>query len=216
MNFMKVTWIIIFFGIAQLLSACMGGGSHQEEYIDSTNYVADYYEIRERIIKEEDKAVELREKRVTEGDTVALAPEQLKDYLPRSFDGFDPAGDFVGSPYQLSGQSYANAEQDYAKGDTHIRITLCDYNGSESQFAQETAYFASGMRIDNRRVEAGSVEFSGNLKGWEIFDKRTQRAELNIAVSDRILLKIIANQQTDTEYIKSIAKQMNLKALANL
>ena len=194
----------------------MGGGSHQEEYVDSTSYVTDYYEIRERIIEEEDKAIELREERISSGDTVALAPEKLEDYLPETFDGFDPSGDFVGSPYQLSGQSYANAEQDYAKGDTHIRITLCDYNGSESQFAQETAYFASGMRIDNRRVEAGSVEFLGNLKGWEIFDKRTKRAELSIAVSDRILLKIIANQQTNTEYIKSIAEKMNLKALANL
>ena len=194
----------------------MGGGSHQEEYVDSTNFFVDYYEIREKIDKEADKAIELREERITKGDTVALAPEQLKDYLPESFDGFRPEGDFVGSPYQLSGKSYANAEQDYAQGDTHIRITLCDYNGSESQFAQETAYFASGMRIDNRRVEAGSVEFPGNLRGWEIFDKRTKRAELSIAVSDRILLKIIANQQKDTKYIKSIAEQINLQALSKL
>ena len=213
---MKVTLIFIFFGMVLCFSACMEGGSHQEEYIDSSTVALDYFEVRKRISEEEDKADKIREERVNHGDTVALAPEKLKRFLPKKFDGFIPQGDFVGSPYQLSGQSYANAEQDYAKGATHIRITLCDYNGSQSQFAQETSYFSSGMRIDNRTVVAGSVVFPGDLKGWEIFDKRTHKAELSIAVSDRILLKIIANQQTDTQYIKSIAQKMNLKTLARL
>ncbi|MDX2306162.1 MAG: hypothetical protein NW226_25360 [Microscillaceae bacterium] len=211
---MKLKFIFAQYTIVFLLCNCQGGGADGDEITDSANFVLNYPEIREKIIKEEAKVQKIRKQRIQQGDTLAIEPEQLRDFLPKSFDGYAAEGDFVGSPYQLSGQSYANAEQDYVKGSVHIRITLCDYNGKEAQFAKETAYFASGIRIDDRQVNAGSVVFPGNIKGWEIFEKITQRAELNLAVSDRILIKIIANNQSDTEYIKKIAQKLNLKKLS--
>ncbi|NJL13343.1 MAG: hypothetical protein HC913_10300 [Microscillaceae bacterium] len=125
-----------------------------------------------------------------------------------------PSGDFVGSPYQASGTSFSNAEQDYSDGQNHLRISLVDYNSAQGQHAQEIARWRAELQVETRREKGGSFILD-DMIGWEMYHKESQRAEIMLAVSDRIMLTIIADHQEDTAFLKYVAKQMRLKTLAN-
>jgi hypothetical protein len=76
------------------------------------------------------------------------------------------------------------------------------------------AMWDTTVRTETRKVKAGGVRLYGTMRGWELLDKRRKRAELTLAVSDRILLVIKADQQSNTEFVKAVALSMKLKELA--
>ncbi|GAB4403749.1 MAG: hypothetical protein OHK0053_28750 [Microscillaceae bacterium] len=166
------------------------------------------------IEKETVKILEKREERNEKGDTIALKDKDLRSFLPKKIGAYVPSGDFVGNPYQASGASFSNAEQDYSDGQNHLRITLVDYNSAQGQHAQEIARWRADLAVETRREKGGSFVLD-DMIGWEMYHKESQRAEIMLAVSDRIMLTIIADNQEDTAFLKYVAKQMRLKTLAN-
>ncbi len=169
--------------------------------------------IAERMEEEKQKVEEKREERNQKGDTIAVKSETLESFLPKKIDNYLPDGDIIGNPYGASGASFANAELNYSDGIKHLRIRLTDYNSPNTQHAESIAMWRSGVRLNNRKQSAGSFEID-EMVGWEIYHKREKRAEIMLAISDRMLLNILADEQPDTEYIKYVAKKMNLKSLA--
>lgn len=207
------TWgiIILWMGIG---CACEEEQREERALLeDSLEELHNYQKIQKKLKKEEKKNLEKRKKRIESGDTLALDYETLKDYLPKDIFGYAREGDMVGSYYGMSGSSYSNAEQNYKKNDGHLRITLDDYNGSEAQLAQYTANWIPGLKISNSNEKAGAILFE-KMKGWEVYHIKARRAELMLAISDRILLTIIADQQKDMALVKAIAKKMDLETLA--
>lgn len=169
--------------------------------------------IAEKMQEEKEKVEEKREERNQKGDTLAIKSETLESFLPKKIDNYLPDGDIIGNPYGASGASFSNAELNYSNGAKHLRIKLTDYNAPNTQHAESIAMWRSGLRIENRKQSAGSFKID-EMVGWEIYSKRERRAEIMLAISDRILLNILADDQPDTEYIKYVAKKMNLKSLA--
>lgn len=204
-----VLTIFILFG----LCACGGGGIFGET--DSTDVEANYQRIREKMEEAEAEGKAQRAQRNEKGDTLALTPETLKSYLPKRFDGYRALDSgFVGTPYQLSGASYSSVSQDYQKEGSFLKITLDDYNGKESDFASSVKLWTTGLRVDDQRTRAGSVKIAEHW-GWEIYDKRTKKAELMLAISDRLLLSLIASNQENTDFIKEVAESLDLDELSD-
>lgn len=173
--------------------------------------------IQELITEWQEKKQEGREKRTARnqaGDTLAIDAAILKSFLPKSFKGYQSTEDFSEMPYEASGEAYSSVEQTYLKGNSHLRITLSDYNGQESKLAESTAIWNVYPGTENTSQSAKGLKMHKSMVGWEIYLKNSRRAELMLAVSDRILLTIIADQQKDTEFIKSIAEAMDLPKLA--
>lgn len=168
----------------------------------------------EAIQEIQEEAEAIREERNQKGDTLALNDSILRSYLPREIAEFKPEGAFVGTPYGMSGTSYANAEQTYTNGKAHIRVTLDDYNGKESRLAQHVALWNQSPRRETPYMISGKFTFAPGMIGWEVYSRKKRKAELMIAVSDRVLLSIVADQQESTDFIKFIAKRMNLEELA--
>lgn len=160
------------------------------------------------------KATDKREERIRKGDTIAINDQDLRGFLPKKILNYLPTGDFVGSKHQLSGKGYSNAEQSYIYGDKHLRITLIDYNAGASPHAELVAFWDKGLVIDNQNEKAGKVVLKNKFKAWEVYLKRKKQAEIQIAVSDRIFLTIIADQQKNTTFIKYVAEKMDLSELA--
>lgn len=200
--------ILLFIIISSMFFSCgFGGGDHI-----GNQRLGD---IRENMTDAEREGEETRKERIKKGDTIAISYEKLADFLPKKVEKYKKNGDLVSSEKGMSGKSYSNVEQAYINdADHNIIISIIDYSGANAQFARETAYFDSGMRINDRTAIAGGVKIKDNMKAWEIYEKRTRVAKLDVAVSDRILLKILASHQEDTEFVKEIAENMDLEKLA--
>jgi len=209
-------YFLILFTFLFFLFSCDLPTENEEESQDSLTQlqtVEDFEELEKQIKSEEETIEEKREERNQQGDTIAIDDETLKSYLPKKINNYQLNGQPVGSPYQASGTSFSSTEQNYIDGNNQLRVTLTDYNAANTQHAQSIAMWRSGLRIDNRRELAGSFEIE-DMIGWEIYHKRERRSEIMLAVSDRILISIIANNQEDTEYIKEIVQKINLKRLS--
>ncbi len=196
------------------LIACRGGGESSESQADSLHLEEAYQEFKQNKTQVRKEAVQKRQERIEKGDTLAIKSKTLRDFLPKTYQGYEPTGDFVGTPYGMSGDSYSNAEQSYQKENSHLRITLDDYNGKKSQHAQSITLWTTASGVDNQYIRAGGFLLYENMPGWEIYDKRHRRAELRVAVSDRFLLTIIADNQENIQFVKSLARSMRLKELA--
>ncbi len=205
---------LILLILSYLLMACdIPIEESEEETLETIETSEDFQALEEKIEEEEHSIEEKRTERNQEGDTIALSSQTLENYLPKKIDKYNPSGQVVGSPYQASGTSFASVEQNYNAGNNQLRITVTDYNGINTQHAQSIAMWKSGLRIDNRRELAGSFEMD-KMIGWEIYHKKEKKAEIMLAVSDRILISAIANNQNNTDYLKSILQKINLKDLA--
>jgi len=191
-----------------ILPSC-GGDEYQEDIKKES-----FEKIQEEITEEKQKAESKRKQRIVKGDTIAIDHKTLQDFLPKNIDGYTPEGQIVSSEQSKSGKAFSNVEQSYQKDGKHLLIAIIDYSGANSQFAQEVAFWNSGLKINNRSTEAGGIDLDG-FKGWEIYEKKIKIAKLHIALSDRILLKMTASHQKNTEYLKKIIQEIDLNKLAH-
>lgn len=211
---------LFFFFIAALCLKCSSNeetekGKGAQEAYDELDFLKKQKEQQKKIDKETQSLEEKRRERIKKGDTLAMTEKKLASYLPARVMGYRANGEFSGTPVQMSGQSYASFEREYSKNDSHLKITLVDYNGLIPQNANAIATWKSGLAINNRRTKAGSIYlYKGNMPGWEVYHKRVQRAEITLAVSDRIMLYLIADRQSDTEFLKRLAESLRLNELA--
>lgn len=199
---------IFAFSLA-LFIFCACGGSEGETEIDQKSFE----DIKKEVAEEKTKAKVKREKRIAKGDTIALDHKTLQDFLPKTIDGYLPEGQIVSSEQNKSGAAFSNVEQSYQKEGKHLLIAIIDYSGANSKFSQEVAFWNSGLKINNQSVEAGGIELE-DYKGWEIYEKKVKIAKIDVALSDRILLKMTASHQENTEYLKEIIKEIDLEKLA--
>lgn len=211
---------MIFFlrclGSLIFISCILGceGSSYTQEQLDSLDRAAAIQELIKEWKDKEKEGRKKRQERNNAGDTTAMDAKLLKSFLPQRYEGYSLTEDFSEMPYGASGEAYASVEQTYVKGNSHLRITLSDYNGQEAKLAESTAIWSIYPRSDTESELTQGITMHDSMIGWEIYLKNSQRAELTLAISDRILLTIIADQQEDTEFIKSLAQAIDLLELA--
>jgi hypothetical protein len=142
--------------------------------------------------------------------------EDLETYLPSDISGYT-AGDPEGQTMSMQGFSFSSASIEfYNSDDNSIRITLIDYIAASSMFQAATAMWGSGMSYENDEMSARSIDWSDNIAGWEEFNKVDNEATLVLGIGDRFLLTIEAENQSGIDFVKSVAKDMDLEELSDI
>lgn len=154
--------------------------------------------------------------RRAKGDTLAMPYAELMKYLPESLDGYK-RGDPDGASMNMPGASYSTANVDFTndKGE-RVKVTIVDYNQAYGLYTGATAMWAMGMSIDTPEEKAQGVKFDGNIAGWEQFRKKSGDATVTLGVGYRFWVQVEADGQKDTEWVKSVAKMVDLKTLSEM
>mgnify|MGYP001594122313 CR=1 FL=1 len=137
-------------------------------------------------------------------------------FLPESIDGYtrgEPDGETVNMP--PTSFTSVNVKFTNDKGDD-IKVTIVDYNQAYGMYSGLTMMWAMGMSVDSPEKKAQGVKFEGDIGGWEEFHKKTGRTELTLGVGYRFWVQVQADNQTDTENVKAIAKKIDLKKLSEI
>jgi ABC-type glycerol-3-phosphate transport system substrate-binding protein len=157
----------------------------------------------------------LKERRA-KGDTLAMPYAELIKYLPTSVNGYK-AGEPDGSSINMPGASYSTANITFTKdnGD-NIKVTLMDYNAAYGMYSSMTGMWALGMSVDSPDEKAEGVKFDGNIGGWEDYHKKSHDASITLGVGYRFWVSVEGTNQDGIDFVKSVAKTMDLKKLDNL
>ncbi len=218
MKKLNITAIVL--STALLLTSC--GGASDEEIIEETgpsNALEALMNIEETAKELEDKIEEHQntlEERKANGDTLAMHYEELMKLLPDAISGYtkgEPTGGTINAP----GASYSTAEVKFTNdAGKDIKVTLVDYTAAYALYQGATAMWAMGMSVDTPTEKANGIKFNDNISGWEVYQKKSKNATLTLGIGSRFLLNIEAQEQDDTEFVKEIAKDMEIVDMSKM
>ena len=194
-------------------------GEKYEELKNAAEVIKNAPEAAEEMSKSVDLAEKKREERRAKGDTLALHFSELQKYLPESLSGLK-SEEPNGQTTNVTGFSMSTIERDYVAengSNRSVKIVLMDYNESYAMFAGVTYWTALGMSTETNDGFTKSVKSDiTDVAGFEEYSKSARTAKISYAVGYRFLLTIEENEATGTDYIKDIAKKIDLKKLASL
>ncbi|HEY8402419.1 MAG TPA: hypothetical protein VIK89_14220 [Cytophagaceae bacterium] len=208
---MKKQSYLLLTALSFLIISC---GEKAREVKNAYELISNAPAMAENLEKSISAAEKKREERRAKGDTLAMPYQELQKYLP-SISGYEIDGEAKGSTTNMPGMSFSSIEQIYRKDDNRVKVSLIDYNAAYTMYTAATAIWSTGMSFEDNSQKANSVTIDG-LSGWEVFKKNEKSAELILGVGDRFLLTITADGQENTDFVKSIAKDMELESLAKL
>lgn len=140
-----------------------------------------------------------------------LSYKELQEYLPEEIDGYK-GGELDGSSMSMSGMTYSVASRDYTKGEETFSVQIMDYSNAMALYTAAMA--TMNMSFENDEEYVRSISINDNMKGFEQFNKIDNDAAITIGISNRFYLHINAENQKDTDFVKSIAN--NFEDLSNI
>jgi hypothetical protein len=201
-----------------LVTACGGKKKDDTSTVDANNplsVIQNAEKMAEKAQEETNAAEKKMQERRAKGDTLAINYEKLKTYLPSAPSGYEKDGDATGQTTNMPGMSFSNAESRFKKGDNYVKVTITDYNGNISGYQGLMGMMSMiSMENDEEKTNGFSLGVE-NIKGIESFKKKEKRATVTVGVAERFIVVAEADNQTDTEFMKSVLKSMNLKELAS-
>ncbi|GEM_PF-995398 len=205
-----------------LLVACGGAEKAEEakiEEAENVDGVMDGLGKLGEMAKGMEEAGKVNEGRVKarreRGDTVAINYADLAKYLP-SVSGYEPEGGPKGETSSNAGFGTSNTKQRYVNGDKYVEISLADFNSTAGLGSMALMSYTLAAAISSESDEEKLVGFtkSADIKGSQMLRKNTKVAGLNAVITDRFLITIEANEQTDLEFVKQILESFDLNKLA--
>ncbi len=215
---MKKLALVFVLALGILLYSCGKEASQMKQAFQAAQKVA---EASKNIADESKLAEARRQERVKKGDTLAMHYTELQKFLPASINGYK-AEDPQGTSMNSAGFSYSDASRRYTMknpdgSESYITIELLDYNQAEGLYTGLTAIWATGLSMENdQKIEKTYKPGIDNVVGFESFDKKNKNAELDLGIAWRFFLKIQADNQSGTDFIKNLANSMNLRQLASM
>ena len=154
----------------------------------------------------------MKERRA-KGDTLAMHYTELQKYLP-TISGYT-MGEPDGGSVNMTGMSYSNAEGKYKneKG-KRVKVSIIDYNQAYALYLTATAMWAMGLSVDSPSEKACGFKIDETTGGWESFKKKSKRAEVTLGIGDRFWIHVEAEDQENTDFVKEIAKSIDLSKLS--
>jgi TPR repeat protein len=198
--------------ISMFIAACGGKADEAKEEEKPDNPL----EALEEYAEESQQAQSDAEKKIAErkakGDTLAMPYEDLMKYLPEKIDGYTK-GEPDGASINIPGSSYSTANADYTndKGE-RVKVTIVDYNQAYAMYSGLTAMWA--FSVDTPEEKSQGVKIDDKIAGWEQFRKKSGDAVITLGVGYRFWVQVEADNQKDTEWVKSVAKSIDLDKLA--
>lgn len=188
-----------------------------QEAKNTYNAISNLTEAAENIEKSVELSEKKREERIKKGDTLAMNYKELQVYLPAEISGYTKEGEPTGSTMNMTGMSYSVGEQTYSNGDNYIKVNIMDYNGAYGMYAGAVAIYGAGFSMEDDEQKMQGIDLGmEDVKGWEVLMKKENRASLVVGIGERFLVSIEANNQKDTEKVKSVVKSLQLDKLAKL
>lgn len=211
---MKITKFLPIVALSVALVSCGGSKEKEvEEVKPASNPLEALVQAGEALEKATNTNTDKMKERRAKGDTLAMPYADLQKYLP-TLDGYT-MGEPDGATVNMGVMSYSSAEARYKKeGGGKVKVTIIDYNQAYSMYTAATAMWAMGMSVDTPTEKAGSVKIGDNIAGWEVFKKKRNRAEITLGVGSRFWVQVEADNQENTDYVKEIAKKIDLDKLS--
>jgi hypothetical protein len=213
----KIIQRTIVFTLLVFVASC--SCERYEEAKNAVNAVKNLAENAENIQESMEDANDRMEERKKRGDTIAIHYEQLAEYLPESFDGYEKEGEMDGGTTKTPGLgSYSNVGQRYLNADgDKVEINIMDYNTAYAIYTTTMAAYASGFEIDNTNEQIKGFEYSDDVKGWTMLQKKDHVAEAYAGVSDRFHITVHADNQESIDFVMDVAtKEIPIDRLAKL
>jgi len=197
-----------------VLSSCGGKLDEAKQAMDNLGTIAKSGENMQNV---QSAAEKRRTERKERGDTLAMPYAELQKLLPADIAGYS-AKEPEGSNSDMAGFSMGQASRRYEKPDgSYVTVTLTDWNASETGWAGATALFAMKFRVDNSTETSETFQTDDPLvNGSSHFGKQDKNANITYALGARFLLVVEASQQSDMNFVKSIAERLDLKKLAKM
>lgn len=186
-------------------------GQKAEDAKNATTVLSNLDDVADAMKDAQSKVEERRAK----GDTLAIPHQDLQKYLPNSISGYEKDGEPDGESVNMMGASFSKISQKYKKGDAEAEVSIVDYNAAYSMYGAATAVWAMGLSVDNKEESMKGVEISG-AKGMESFKKSSKSASVVLGVAERFLITVEAQNQTDTEFVKEVAKSIDISTLSKM
>ena len=202
--------LILCVAVAQLLSSCEACQKAKE----TANNMESLAKAGQEMAKTAESSTKRMEERKAKGDTLAMPYKDLQAFLP-SIGGYEKDGNPEGQAMNMTGLSYSTTTQKYKKGDSNIKVSITDYNAAYSMFMGVTAMMNAGFSVENDEELTHGVDLGiTDVKGFETVKKKQKNATLLVAVADRFFVSLEGENMDNSDALKEIAKNMDLKALA--
>lgn len=199
---------------ALIVSSCGGKLDEAKQAMDNMESIA---KSGENMQAAQNAAEKRRTERRERGDTLAMPYAELQKLLPSDISGYS-AKEPEGSNSDIPGFSMGQASRRYEKPDgSYVTVTLTDWNASEAGWTGATALFAMKFRTDNSSENTGTFQTDDPLvNGSDRYGKQDKNATVTYALGARFLLVVEANNQSDVNFVKSVAERLDLKKLAKM
>lgn len=163
------------------------------------------------------ESAEKMEEKMKDGENAeAMHYEELLKYLPEKIDGYEISREPEGASIDMAGASYSTAEVKFSNNNDRIQVSILDYNAAYNMYSMATAMWSSGFKIDTSEEFGQSISFGEDINGWESFKKKSGDASVVLGVSDRFLISVEANNQENTDLVKEIIQDMDIKKLSEI
>lgn len=212
---MKRLPILITIILAFILYSCGKEADDMKKAFDSMEKIAE----AGKNIEAESKLAEVRKKeRIARGDTLAMPYQELQKFLPASVSGYT-AESPEGTSFNMPPMSYSQAKCKYvaAGTDNYVTVELLDYNQAGDMYVGLTALWQIGFSTETKdRKEMTFNTGYDNVAGYEVLDKNNKRATVNYGIGWRFFLTVEANNQSSTDFVKSVANSLDIKKLSGM
>ena len=195
---------------------CSASCKNKDRSSGKIESVGDLQEASQKVEKKMKESSDRWAERKAKGDTLALSYKELETYLPE-INGYSKDGGPKGSQMNSYGMgAWSQAEQEYINGDKRISVKIFDYNSAQQAFMGMTAVFGMGFSSEDDNKKQAPVDLGiKNVAAYETLYKTEKRAEIVLVAGDRFIINIESNGDGDEDFIKSVAKGINLSELAS-
>jgi hypothetical protein len=200
--------------ISVFLYSC---GKEYQEAKNTLNVTKGLYDASKDIdenMAENEAKIEERRKR---GDTLPLPKDELIAFLPKSVSGYtakEPETQFLDfGDFAYSSANIVFEDSEY----NTISVGLVDYNQAYSLLAASTFWASMNIETENDEyIERTFKTGEKDIYGYEKINKNYGSSYIHYVVGHRFFISIEATKIKDTDKLKKIAENMNLKKLASM
>ena len=203
---MRISLFITLFLSLSLL-ACRN--KNKVEIKDGKVGITDAIEAAQQMSQNITDAKDRWEQRRKNGDTIALQYKELEAFIPE-VSGYTKEGGPKGEQMNTPGLgSWSQTEQSYTNGDKSLKISITDYNASQTGFTMATALYNLNISSEDDEKRQGSTDLGiKNVTAYETVYKQRPEASLVVIAGDRFYINIESNGSNDIDALKNTAKNI--------
>lgn len=196
---------VIIFMLGLLLMSCESCEEKEKLEETSLDELLERAEIINNDIKQAEQKWEIRRQK---GDTLPVDYKILIGIMP-NIEGYrkqEPEGLNVAS----NGATYSSAIQQYESKKGDLNIAIFDYNGEINMFAAASSWKTSKTKVEDEDGFHFAEPYKDFIDTWIYteYNKINKNAVVILAINDRFIISVNANEQDNVDFARKIAEQI--------